>query len=118
MRRSPYLYEEVRTNWRNWRAAGAPRRVLRWVRQGVPCYWKDGPPQHPWNKGHSCDKLGAEEQEWLEREEERLVRIGAWRRVRFNRYVSKAFVIPKVRVDSEGRRKFRMTLDLRPLNVY
>ena len=118
MRRSPYLYEEVRTNWRNWRAAGAPRRVLRWVRQGVPCYWKDGPPQHPWNKGRSCDKLGAEEQEWLEREEERLVRIGAWRRVRFNRYVSKAFVIPKVGVDSEGRRKFRMILDLRPLNVY
>ena len=92
--------------------------MLRWIRKGVPCHWENGPPPHPWNKGISCDKLSAEEQAWLEKEEERLVKIGVWRRVPYNRYVSKAFVIPKAGVDADGKRKFRMIIDLRPLNLH
>ena len=45
VRRALFLYEKVRLKWRNWRQAGAPRRVLRWIKRGVPCYWKNGPPR-------------------------------------------------------------------------
>ena len=92
--------------------------MLRWIKKGVPCYWQDGPPTHCWNKGVSCDKLTAEEQVWLEKEEGRLLEIGAMKRVQHSAYVSRAFVIPKNGVDAEGKRKFRLIIDLRPLNVF
>ena len=66
----------------------------------------------------SCDKLTAEEQVWLEKEEGRLLEIGAMKRVQHSAYVSRAFVIPKNGVDAEGKRKFRLIIDLRPLNVF
>ena len=58
VRRSLFLYEKVRLKWKNWRAAGAPRRVLRWIKKGVPG------------------------------------------------------------LDSEGKRRFRLIIDLRPLNLH
>ena len=91
--------------------------MLRWVRRGVPCYWTNGPPRTAWNQGRSCDRLSQEEAEWMEREERRLVDIGAWKRVRHNRFVSKCFLVPKAGLDAQGRKKHRLIMDLRPLNI-
>eukprot|EP01048_Picozoa_sp_COSAG05_P020999 COSAG05_NODE_3731_length_1875_cov_2.269144_2_plen_108_part_00 len=93
--RQPYLWEKVRKQAQNWRLAGAGRRTLRWVTQGVPCYWNALGPPRPFNKGRSLDGLDQEQQQWLEREEERCVNSGAWKRVTENRYVSRCFIIPK-----------------------
>ena len=43
----------------------------------------------------------------MEREERRLVDIGAWKRVRHNRFVSKCFLVPKAGLDAQGRKKHR-----------
>ena len=54
----------------------------------------------------------------MEREERRLVDIGAWKRVRHNRFVSKCFLVPKAGLDAQGRKKHRLIMDLRPLNIH
>ena len=93
--RQLYLWEKVRKQAQNWRLAGAGRRTVRWVTQGVPCYWNALGPPRPFDKGRSLDALDQEQQQWLEREEERCVSSGAWKRVKGNRYVSRCFIIPK-----------------------
>ena len=98
--------------------AGAGPRVLRWIRRGVPCTWNALGPPKPFNRGVSCVGVGEEEQRWLQREEERCVRTGAWRRVSWARYVSKAFMVPKNGMDAEGRKQWRLIVDLRPLNIH
>ena len=98
--------------------AGAGPRVLRWIRRGVPCSWNALGPPKPFNRGVSCVGVGEEEQQWLQREEERCVRTGAWRRVSWARYVSKAFMVPKNGMDAEGRKQWRLIVDLRPLNIH
>ena len=116
--RAPYLWERVRAKYDNWCLAGAGHRLRRWVRRGVPCYWNELGPPRPFNMGFSCVGLRGDEAEWLEREEERCVRSGAWRRVQWCKYISKAFVIPKAGLDAKGRKQFRLIVDLRPLNVH
>lgn len=61
---------------------------------------------------------GEEENAWLDREEERCVKSGAWKEVDSLKYVSRVFLVPKSDRDSEGRRKWRLIIDLRPLNVH
>ena len=114
-----FLWEKARKQWRNWRAAGASARVLKWIKSGVPCYWETGPPKARWHKGNSCVGLKPEEESWLEREEERCQASGAWKRIseKEARYVSKAFLVDKAGLDSEGRKRYRLVVDLRPLNV-
>ena len=114
---SGFLWTKVRKRWHAWRAAGASERVLQWIRTGVPCYWKAGAPRVPWHKGRS-EVDGEEENAWLDREEERCVKSGAWKPVEQVRYCSRVFLVPKTDRDAEGRRKFRLIIDLRPLNVY
>lgn len=117
-RRAPYLWEKVRTKYDNWVLAGAGHRLKRWIRRGVPCYWNELGPPKPFNMGVSCVGVKGEEEEWLRREEERCVESGAWRRVKWCKYISKAFVIPKAGLDAQGRKQFRLIVDLRPLNVH
>ena len=118
VRRASYLWETVRSKAANWRLAGAGPRVLRWVRRGVPCYWNSLGAPRPFNKGRSLNGLDAEQQAWLEREERRCVDSGAWRRVNKARWVSKCFIIPKQGLDAQGRKQFRLIVDLRPLNLH
>eukprot|EP01044_Picomonas_judraskeda_P006767 COSAG03_NODE_693_length_6256_cov_6.381355_4_plen_547_part_00 len=54
----------------------------------------------------------------MEREEKRLVEIGALKRVDKLSHVSRVFLVPKPGLDSQGRRKFRLIIDLRPLNLH
>ena len=118
MERDPsgFLWAKVRKRWRSWRAAGASERVLRWITRGVPCYWKAGA-SAPWHKGRS-EVEGTEENLWLDREEERCVASGAWKEVSEVRYCSRVFLVLKSDLDSQGRRKWRLIIDLRPLNLH
>ena len=60
--------------------SGASEKVLGWVKNGVPCYWKKGEPT-PWNLGTSMEDATEEEVEWLGRETTRCVEVGAWEEV-------------------------------------
>ena len=62
--RCAFLRHRVRRRLRAWKQAGASRTVLRWLRKGVPLFWKDPdarPP--PWNKGRSMTKFESPAQE-------------------------------------------------------
>ena len=79
-----------------------------------------GPPA-PFNKGVSlrASGLDADERHWLDAEEQRSVESGAWQPVTAaqNRFVSRAFLVPKPGL-KEGRKQYRLVVDLRPLNVH
>ena len=51
-------------------------------------------------------------------EEKRCAETGAWRRKEWLRYVSREFIIPKPGLDAEGRKQYRLIVDLRPLNLH
>ena len=46
------------------------------------------------------------------------MQTGAWRRKKWLRYVSRAFIIPKPGLDAKGRKQYRLIVDLRPLNLH
>jgi hypothetical protein len=58
-----FLWRKVRRRWRGWRLSGASEKVLGWVKNGVPCYWKKGEPT-PWNLGTSMEDA-TEDDCWL-----------------------------------------------------
>jgi len=116
--REPYLWEKVRARADNWLLAGSGKRVMRWVTKGVPAYFNALGPPKPFNMGVSCQDLSVDEQQWLDREEKRCVQTGAWRRKKWLRYVSRAFIIPKPGLDAKGRKQYRLIVDLRPLNLH
>lgn len=97
--------------------SGASEKVLGWVKNGVPCYWKEGEPT-PWNLGTSMEDATEEEVEWLGRETTRCVEVGAWEEVDSLYCSSRVFLVPKKELDSQGRKKWRLIIDLRPLNVH
>jgi hypothetical protein len=92
--------------------------VIGWLRDGVnlEAQWRDGPPG-PFNQGESMRGLDSEEQAWLNAEMERLFASGAWEPATCQKYVSKAFLVPK-KSDEPGIKKFRLVLDLRHLNSF
>ena len=47
------LRHRIRRRLPQWRAAGAPPHVLRWIEEGVACEWINGPPP-PYNYGGGC----------------------------------------------------------------
>ena len=112
-----FLWVKVRKRWKEWKCSGATERVLRWVSRGVPCYWKAGAPA-PWNMGQSMMDASPAEVDWVEREASRCVNSGAWREVNSLQYCSRVFLVPKPGLDSEGRVKYRLIIDLRPLNMH
>ena len=73
------------------------------------------------NKGVSLRSkdLDADERHWLDAEEQRSVDSGAWQPVSAaeNRWVSRAFLVPKPGL-KDGRKQFRLVVDLRPLNLH
>ena len=73
---------------------GSPVRVLQWIQHGFKLPWIRGPPP-PFHEGNSCTGLGTEEQSFLDKEVARLLASGAWEPAVDNRFVSKAFLVPK-----------------------
>lgn len=89
-------------SWREWRRVGAPRKVVQWLRQGVPIRWASPPPR--WQEAPP------QQNPEINRELSRLVEAGAF--TPFDRpLVSPTFLIPK---KSGGT---RLIHDLRGVNA-
>ena len=102
------LQDRVRRRLGAWRRLGAPRHVLRWLREGVRAQWLDGPPA-PFHFG--VTRFTPEEREWLSGERDRCLATGAWRRATCFDYVSRAFI-----VTHNGKR--RLVIDFRHVNLH
>lgn len=89
--------------WREWRAMGAPRRVVQWLRQGVPLRWRGGAPQQ-------AVQINPVQDRRVEGEMEKLLETGAFI-PQGCRIVSPTFVIPK----KDG--SMRLIHDLRQVNA-
>ena len=108
------LHERVRSRARAWAGAGASSEVISWLLDGYRLPWARAPPR-PFNLGVSCRKADAEQRAWLVEEVARLQNIGAIRPATTFKYVSKAFLVRKP--TAVGRpRKWRLIIDLRPIN--
>ena len=102
------MQDKVRTRLGAWRRIGAPRHVLRWLREGVRADWLDGPPA-PFHFGVST--FTPEERVWLTGERDRCLGTGAWRRATCFDFVSRAFI-----VTHNGKR--RLVIDFRHINLH
>ena len=105
---SSNLVLSVRKNCARWRELGLSASEERLIMRGVEMEWKDGPPR-PFNMGVS--KFAFEKEKWWSGERERLIAVGAIRRIEKARYVSRAFAVPK-----KGSNPFRLVIDLRHVN--
>ena len=123
VRHRDLLRHRLRRRWKAWKARGAGRKAVGWLREGVNLerQWKDGPPR-PFNQGVSLEGLDEEEQAWLDAETARLFESGAWEPATSDKFVSKAFLVDKKSdaVDELGRpiRKWRLVVDLRHFNTF
>ena len=68
--------------------------MLHWLQHGFDLPWIRGPPP-PFHEGNSCLSLDKDEQRFLDMETKRLVDNGAWEATTDDRWVSKAFLVPK-----------------------
>jgi hypothetical protein len=79
---------------RNWCLRGAGRDVMRWLREGVKMDWLSKPPP-PFHQGDSLTNLSKEEETFVKKEIPRCLSSGAWVETQDDRWVSKAFLVPK-----------------------
>jgi hypothetical protein len=107
-----FLRHRVRTRVAAWRQMGASSRILQWVQRGVRIQFTRRPPQS-YHMGNSLNNLTPPQQEWWVQERLRLLKAGAWEPATCDKYVSKAFLVPK-----PGANSWRLVLDLRHLNTF
>ena len=70
------LRHRIRRKLPQWRAAGAPPHVLKWIEEGAACEWITGPPP-PYNYGVSCTDVPTDQRRWFDGEMRRLLAMGA-----------------------------------------
>ena len=111
------LRYRLRRKLPQWRAAGAPPSVLRWIEEGAACTWKHGPPQ-PYNFGVSLRDTTPGQQEWVDKEMDRLLSTGAVEPAPLEEctHVCRVHLVPKKTPPGE-KQKWRMVTDLRPTNA-
>ncbi len=108
----------MRARVREWRAAGASQRQLRWISEGIRVEWSGRQRPHRYDVGPSCTQVTAEQSAWLESELARCVHeTGALEPGRSREHVCRAFLVPKPAA-ADGTKKWRLIVDLRPLNAY
>lgn len=107
----------VRRRIGGWRQAGADLQVLQWLQHGVKINFTNGPPPK-YDMGSSCTDLTVEEQKFLDYEIDRQLTSGAWIETDNDGWVSRAFLAPKPGYLPNGVKKFRLVIDLRPVNKY
>ena len=110
------LHQSVHAQRHAWKTAGAGSVVQAWLEHGTTIPWKDGPPP-PFHQGASLLERTKDQEEFWQREKNRLVECGAWEKVSprpgLPRFVTKAFLVPK-----PGTNKWRLVVDLRFLNSF
>ena len=77
----------ISRQWHEWRAMGAPRLVVQWLRSGVPLRWRGPAPEGREGEGRHQDKEVHDEME-------RLVAAGAFVPLE-GAIASPVFLIPK-----------------------
>ena len=98
----------VRRSIAAWRRAGASKKVLAWIRDGVRVQWDKGPPA-PFH--HGVSRFSEEHQAWLAEELPRCLSTGAWRYAARATHVSRAFIV-------EHNNKLRVVFNLKHVNEY
>jgi hypothetical protein len=98
----------VRSRLGAWRRIGAPSHILRWLREGVRCEWRESPPP-PFD--HGVSRVRAEDRAWATQEADRCLQTGAFVRATCFDFVSKAFI-----VSHNGKR--RLVFNLKHLNEF
>jgi hypothetical protein len=98
----------VRASAAFWAEIGAPRHVLRWIREGVRIDWLDQPPP-PFN--HGISRTRPEHRAWATTECDRCLQTGAFVRAQTFDYISKAFIV-------EHNGKKRLVFNLKHLNNF
>jgi len=106
------LADKVRSKLSTWKGLKSGKKVISWIDQGYQCQWKRGAPR-PFHQGKSFSKgLDASQRAFLAKEKARCFATGAWEPGTSDKYVSKAFLVPK------PGGKWRLVIDLRNLNSY
>ena len=98
--------QRVRARIAQWRRIGAPKRVLRWIREGVRLAWLDGPPP-PFH--HGVSRVPEEDRAWAKAEVARCLQTGAFVPATCFDHVSRAFI-----VTHNGKR--RLVLNFKEIN--
>ena len=120
VRRAPsqgaiFLLHRLRARRAQWAAAGAPAQVLSWIRDGVRVQWASDARPRPFDLGPSCTDVTPAQAAFLQSERERCVQqVGSWLPCADRSFVSRAFLVPKPGVEN----KWRLVVDLRPLNAF
>lgn len=110
---SEFLRHRVRSRLPAWASAGASSVVLSWLRHGVRLPWSRAPPR-PFHQGVSLKDQPPAERAWLLTELQRLLDSGALEPATSDRYVTRAFLVPKP--GQAG--KWRLVVDLRWVNTH
>jgi hypothetical protein len=98
-----------------WASAGASSRELSWLKEGFTLPFMGDPPA-PFHKGVSCRNAMPDQRAFLLKELQRGLDTGAFEQGQRTRFVSKAFLIPKIR---EGQAPtWRLVFDLRHINSF
>jgi hypothetical protein len=97
-----------------WASCGASEAVLSWLRDGYRLPWAAGGPPAPFHQGASLAGLQPDERAWLLPELQRCLLTGALEPGESNRWVTKAFLVPKA--GQPG--KWRLVVDLRHVNSH
>ena len=85
------------------------------IRHGCHIDWKSNTRPHRYDMGPSCVGLDARQQSFLVSERECCVNVvGSWEPCSVRDHVCRAFLVPKPGVTD----KWRLVVDLRPLNAY
>ena len=107
--RRNFLRTRVRAQLPQWAAAGAEPAVLKWLQEGYRLPFRGTKPR-PYNMGRSFQNATTAQIDFLKEEIQRGIKVGAWERGR-SKFINKAFMVPK-----PGVNKWRLVIDLRPLN--
>ena len=102
------------SRWRAWQEIGAPRRVIRWLRRGVPIMWLTRPPR-PYRFAPVA--FSPEQEAWFVKERDRFYASGAWAPARQRTHVSPAFLVEKPD-KPDGTKDWRLVVNLKFLNRY
>jgi Reverse transcriptase (RNA-dependent DNA polymerase)/DNA N-6-adenine-methyltransferase (Dam) len=113
---SPLLHQRVTSALHNWRAIGADKRILSFIRDGVPVEFLGGKPPPPFH----CRSIPAQPTEelwWLQHEEPRLLALGAISRIDNTglprpAHIHSAFCVPKPEPNN-----YRVVVNLKRTNI-
>jgi hypothetical protein len=96
-----------------WKRLGASKQVLGWIRQRARVPFIGGRQPPPFNYGTFMLDATKQQLDFMNSELPRFLQLGAWEPRQRNIWVSRMFLVPK-----PGENKWRLAINLRPMNKY